>query len=178
MRDRLIGVFKLDPATFESIEHDEGATGQAALVVLIVAILGGIGSAIGSSYMNDATTFGPFFGTVISTFAGWIIWSFLTFFIGTKFFGGEADMGEMLRVIGFAYAPQMLGIIPCLGGLVGAIWSLAAAFIGIRQGLDLSNGKTFLTIVVGFVVYIILGIIIGTLFATGGGSMTPFDFTA
>ncbi len=177
MRDRLIGVFKLDVATFESIEHDEGATGQAALVVLIVAVMGGIGSAIGSSYMNDATTFGPFFSTVISVFAGWVIWSFLTFFIGTKFFGGEADMGEMLRVIGFAYAPQMLGIIPCFGSLVGAIWSLAAAFVGIRQGLDLSNGKTFLTIIVGFVVYLLIGLAIGMLFAVGGSATSPFDFT-
>lgn len=178
MRDRLIGVFKLDVATFESIEHDEGATGQAALVVLIVAILGGIGSAIGTSYMNDSTTFGPFFSSVISVFAGWVIWSFLTYFIGTKFFGGEADMGEMLRVIGFAYAPQMLGIIPCFGALVGAIWSLAAAFIGIRQGLDLSNGKTFLTIIVGFVVYLLIGLAVGMLFAVGGAATSPFDFTA
>ena len=176
MGERIIGVFKLDVPTFESIEHDEGATGQAAMIVLAVAVLGGIGSALGSSYYGGGGFFTSFFGTVISAFAGWVAWSFLTYFIGTRFFGGEATMGEMLRVIGFAYAPQMLGIIPCLGSLVGAIWSLIAAFIAIRQGLDLSNGKTFLTIIVGFLVYVAISILIGLTFTSGGGTGV-FDFT-
>ena len=177
MGERIIGVFKLDPQNFEAIEHDEGATGQAALIVLMVAILGGIGSAIGTSYMDGGSAIGAFFSTVISSFAGWVIWSFLTYFIGTRLFGGEADMGEMLRVIGFAYAPQMLGVIPCAGSLVGALWALAAAFVGIRQGLDLSNGKTFLTIIVGFLVYVVVAIVIGMLFSVGSGVGSAFDFT-
>lgn len=173
MFERIVGVFKLDAATFESIEHDQAATGQAALVVLIAAVISGAGSVIGATIAGQGGA-GGFFSTLISVFAGWFIWSFLTYFIGTRFFGGQANMGEMLRVIGFAYAPQVLGIIPCLGSLVGAIWSLAAAFIGIRQGLDLSNGKTFLTIIVGFVVYLAVALALGMLFGGGGGG-NPFE---
>ncbi len=169
MLERITGVFKLDVATFEAIEHDEGATSQAALVVLAVAIMSGVGAIAAASVVGPEVAGGGFLSSVISTFVSWFVWSGLTFFIGTRFFGGEASMGEMLRVIGFAYAPQLLAIVPCLGGIVGLIWSLAAAFVGIRQGLDVSNGKTALTIVVGLIVYILVGVLFSILL--GGGAM-------
>lgn len=176
--NRIIGVFKLDVATFESIEHDESATGQAALVVLAVGILGGLGSLAASSFVDGAAGGGGFLGSVLSAFVSWFVWSALTYFIGTRLFGGEATLGEMLRVIGFAYAPQLLGIIPCLGSLVGLFWSLAAAFIGIRQGLDISNGKTALTILVGILVYGGLAVLFYMLFG-GSGAGNPLEgFTA
>ena len=179
MFDRIIGVFKLDVATFESIEHDESATGQAAMIVLAVGVLGGLGSIAASSFLDGAGGSGGFFNAVLSAFVSWLAWSFLTYFIGTRLFGGEATMGEMMRVIGFAYAPQMLGIIPCLGGLVGLIWSLVAAFVGIRQGLDVSNGKTALTIVVGIIVYVGLSLLFYMLFGGPGVGSNPLEgFTA
>ena len=179
MLERIVGVFKLDVETFESIEHDESATGQAAMIVLAVGVLGGLGSLAAASFMDGAGGAGGFFSSLLSTFMSWVAWSFLTYFIGTRLFGGEATMGEMLRVIGFAYAPQLLGIIPCLGGLVGLIWSLAAAFIGIRQGLDVSNGKTALTIIVGLLVYVGIGLLFFFVFGGAGLGDNPLEgFTA
>ena len=169
MLERVIGVFKLDVNVFEEIEHDQGATGQAAIVVAIAALLAALGSGIGSSF-SDGNFFLSFISTLIWTFIGWVVWSAVTYFVGTSLFGGVADMGEMLRVIGFAYAPQILSIIPCIGGLVGAIWSLIAGFVAVRQGLDLDNTKAFLTIVIGFVVYIVGAVIVG-LFIGGVGAL-------
>lgn len=161
--NRIIGVFKLDVDTFEEIEADQSATGQAAMVVLIVAIISAIGGGVGST-ISGSSFFGGFIGNLLSIFAGWIIWSFVTYIVGTMIFKGEADLGEMLRVIGFAYAPQILSIIPCIGWLVGAIWTLIAVFIAIRQGLDLDNTKAFLTIIVGFIAYVIVIAIIELIF--------------
>lgn len=164
MLDRIIGVFKLDSNVFESIEHDQNATGQATTIVAIVALLGAFGGGIGAS-LGQRSFFGGFISALIWTFAGWIVWSAATYLAGTSLFGGTADMGEMLRVIGFAYAPQILAIIPCIGAVIGLIWSLIAGFIAIRQGLDLDNARAFFTIVIGFVVYLvgwlILGIFVG-----------------
>ena len=123
-----------------------------------------------SPIFSDGSFFLSFISTLIWTFVGWVIWSAVTYFVGTSVFGGVADMGEMLRVIGFAYAPQILSIIPCIGGLVGAIWSLIAGFVAVRQGLDLDNTKAFLTIVIGFVVYIVGAVIVG-LFIGGVGAL-------
>ena len=70
MLQRIIGVFKLDANTFEDIEHDESATGQAALVVLAVAVLSGLGSLAATSF-TDQPVGGGFFSVVVSTFVSW-----------------------------------------------------------------------------------------------------------
>ena len=152
--ERIIGVFKLDVNTFEEIEHDPNATVQAAIVVAIVALLGAIGAAIGA-VLGDGSVIGGAIGALVWAFVGWGIWSVVTYFVGTALFKGEATIEEMLRVIGFAYAPQFLAVIPCCGWIVGMVWSAVAGFIAIRQGLDLDNTNACLTIIVGFVVYVI-----------------------
>jgi hypothetical protein len=152
--NRIVGVFRLSAPVFEEIEHDRTATGQAALVVAGVAILLGLGSGF-----TTVTGVGNFLQTFITTFVwafiGWVLWSGISYFVGTSLFGGRADMGEMLRVIGFASAPLALGIIPCIGGLVGALWAVAAGFVAIRQGLDLDNLRAMLTVIIGFVIYLL-----------------------
>lgn len=167
MLDRVIGVLKLDVNTYEAIEADESATSQAAIVVAVVAIVGGligggISAAMGGSFL------GSFLSQLLSAFFGWFIWSAVTYFVGTSLFGGKATMGEMLRVLGFAQAPGILGIIPVCGSFVGWIWTLACTFIAIRQGLDLDNGKAAMTAVIAFIAVIIVSFIIGAILAAVG----------
>lgn len=169
MLDRVLGVFRLDVATFEEIEHDAAATTQAAAVVAIVAVLAAIGGSMTAS-ISGGRAGSSFLASFIGAFAGWFIWSFLTYWVGTTLFEGKADLGEMLRVIGFAYAPQSLAIFPCLGAFVGGIWSLVAGFIAVRQGLDLDNTKAFFTIVIGFLAYVAFAAVIMVLF---GGMRGP-----
>ncbi len=168
MLDRILGVFRLNPATFEEIENDPSATSQAAIVVAIVALLSALGSGIAG--IGSGRFISGFFGTLVWTFIAWIIWSAVSWFVGTSLFGGKATLSEMMRVIGFAYAPQALGIIPCIGGIIGGIWSLIASFIAIRQGLDLDNMKTLLTVLVGFVV-VAIGYIVLLTFGVIGGAI-------
>jgi len=151
MFERIIGIFKLDVNTFEEIEHDPSATGQAAIIVAVVAFLAAFGSGVGAS-IGGGSFLGSFFGTLLWTFVAWFLWSLVTYLVGTMIFEGQATLDEMLRVIGFAQVPQVLGIIPCIGWIIGMIWSLIASFIAIRQGLDLDNVKAFLTVVIGFLV--------------------------
>lgn len=99
----------------------------------------------------------------------------MTYFVGTRFFGGTADWGELLRTIGFAQSPgvlYVLGIIPILGGLVRfavMIWILVAGVIAIRQALDFSTGKAVLTAVLGWLaLVIVMGIVA---IVTGGAAI-------
>jgi hypothetical protein len=171
MFDRIAGVFRLRANTFEEIEHDESATGQAALIVAVVALLSALGSGFLAS-TGQASFLTSFVTTLIWTFVGWVLWAVISYFVGTTFFGGKATINEMLRVIGFAYAPQVLAIIPCIGGLVGAIWSLIAGFIAVRQGLDLDDLKAALTILIGFGVYIVGSLLVGFL-VSGVSALLP-----
>jgi len=149
--ERMIHAALLDIETYEDIEADESATLQAAGVVAMVALCGAIG----------AWNIGPVgaLSSALSAIGGWLAWSGITYVVGDKIFGATATWGEVLRTLGFAQSPGVLlvlGIVPVLGvgvSLVVAIWVLIAGFIGIRQALDISNGKTFLTIIVGGLIY-------------------------
>jgi hypothetical protein len=147
--DRMIGAARLDVDTYEEVEADQSATGQAALVVTIVAIASAIGGlADGGSGIITG---------VLTAALGWVLWAGITYVIGDKLFGGTATWGELLRTLGFAQAPGVLlilGIIPLLGGLVHAvvaIWMLVAGIIAIRQALDFSTGKAILTAIIGWI---------------------------
>lgn len=108
-------------------------------------------------------------GTLLGALLGWFVWSGVSLFVGTRLFGGTADLGEMLRVIGFAYSPQFLAIIPCIGWIAGLIWSLIAGFIAIRQGLDLDNTRALFTILIGFLLYLVVQGILNLVLGGLGG---------
>lgn len=170
MLDRVVGVFKLESATFEEIEHDEGATGQAALVVLIVVFISAFGTGFAGTVSGQGF-FPNFLSTLLSGLVGWALISAILYFVGTAFFKGEATIGEMLRVVGFAYAPQILGVIPCIGWLIGFIWTFAALIVATRQGLDITTGKALVTIIIAAIAYAIVVLIIAAIF---GGTLALF----
>ncbi len=157
--DRAIGAARLDIPTYEEVESDRTATGQAAVVVAVAAVCSAIGS------IGEGTN--GVIGALIGGIIGWLIWSGVTYLIGTMLFGGTADWGELLRTLGFAQAPgvfYVLGIIPFLGVLVKlvvAIWVLVAGIIAIRQALDVSTGKAVLTAIVGWLALLIPMMMLG-----------------
>ena len=80
-------------------------------------------SAIGSSFATGNFFVNMLVSWVMGIIVGWIGWAILTYFIGSSLFGGRSSVTEMMRVLGFASAPQLLGIfgvIPCLGGIFRA----------------------------------------------------------
>jgi len=156
--ERMVGAATLDVPTFEEVEHDREGTGQAAGVVALVAVAGAIG-AVGHGGAGVI-------GELISAFIGWFIWSAVTLFIGTRVFAGTADMGEMLRTLGFAQAPgvlKILGIVPILGWLVWpvvGIWMLVCGVVAVRQALDFTTGKAIGTVLLGWLCYMVVALLI------------------
>jgi hypothetical protein len=151
--ERMKGAAFLHIDTYEEVEADQTATGQASGVVALVAVAQAIG---GASAGGSGILFGA-----ISALLGWLLWAGITYLIGAKLFGGTATWGELLRTIGFAQTPgvlYVLGIIPVLGGIIRfgvAMWVLIAGIIAIRQALDVSTGKAILTAVLGWLVIVL-----------------------
>jgi hypothetical protein len=153
---RLVGAMRLDAATFEDVEHDVKATGQAALVVLCSQAAQAVG------LLRDG--FGGLFAiTVVFGVLGWIIGAAVLFVVGTKLLpdkGTEADLGQLLRTVGFAEAAGVLGVAslaPVVGGVVFLIvnvWILIAMVIAVRQALDYQT--TTRAIVVCIVAWVLM----------------------
>ena len=177
--NRMIRAARLDVSLYEEVEADTTATSQAATAVAIVAVAGAIGGALQAA-MSD--TGGNIIGSVIwgllSALFMWVVWSYLTYFIGTKMFGGTATPGEMLRTLGFASTPGIFNVlvfIPVLGPLVGfitLIWSLVAGVIAVRQALDFDTGKAILTAVIaGLIAFLPIFILGGIVLAFIAGAL-------
>jgi hypothetical protein len=176
--DRMVRAAKLEVPLYEEVEADVTATNQALLVVVLGSLASGIGAALGATMSGAAgNAAGSLISGVLMALIGWAVWSYVLYFVGTRFMGGTATYGELLRTLGFSESPTVLLILsflPIIGGLLSlvvGIWVLVAGFIAARQALDLDNTKTVITIILGivavFVVILVLGLILGTIFGAG-----------
>jgi hypothetical protein len=177
--DRMMRAAKLEVPLYEEVEADTTATNQALMVVVLVAIASGIGAGIAAGIAGSSAgvLVARLVSGLLSALLGWAVWSYVVYFVGTRFFGGTATYGELLRTLGFAESPSVLllfSFIPIIGGilsLVVAIWTIVTSFIATRQALDIDNVKTFFTILIGAVALIIviaiISLIFGAVFAAG-----------
>ena len=168
-KNRIIRAAKLDVNLYEEVEADKGAMGQAMGIVVLSSIAAGVG------FIETGGFSGIITGTIASLI-GWYVWAYLTYFIGTKFLPEpqtKADLGELLRTIGFSSSPgliRVLGIIPGLGVVVfftASIWMLVAMVIAVRQALDYNS--TLRAVGVCVIGWIIQMLILMLLFSILGG---------
>lgn len=167
---RMIGAARLDAATYEEVEADKTATGQALIVVLLSAVAAGIGGAGGGVQ--------GFISLLLSSLFAWIAWALVIWIVGTKFLPSpqtQSDMGELLRTIGFASSPGLLRVfcfIPVLGWILQLViwfWMLATFVVAVRQALDYtSTGRAVAVCAIGWLVALAVAVL--TAFVLGAGS--------
>jgi len=171
--DRVIGAIRLDPATYEAVEHDTDATWQAALVVAVAAIFSGVGSSGGRTE--------GLIGGVLAAVVFWAIFALFAYLVGAYLLRGpqtSATFGEVLRTLGFSYAPSLiaiLGLIPGIGFLftfIAAVWSLIAGVIALRQALEVSTGRAVAVVVMAFLAMVI---VVAVIVAVLGISIVGID---
>lgn len=173
MIGRMIGAAKLNVDTYEEVEADKSATGQALFVVLLVTVASVVGTLL---LGDDVDVVRALIVGIIRGVVSWALWALVTMLIGTtilKTEKTEADWGELARTTGFAQTPGILNVlvfVPAVGGLivlVAFIWSIVAMLIGVRQALDYtSTWRAFFVVLLALIPVLILnGIIIAL---TGG----------
>jgi hypothetical protein len=172
-KDRIIRAAKLEANLYEEVEADKGALGQAMSVVVLSSVAAGVGS------IGQVGFAAILVGTIIALI-GWYLWACLTYFIGTRFLPEpqtKADVGELLRTIGFSSSPgliRVLGIIPGVAApvnLVAQVWMLVAMVIAVRQALDYKS--TLRAVGVCIIGWIIQMLVLMLLFSILGGPAKP-----
>jgi hypothetical protein len=141
LAERMAGAMKADVKTFQEIEADPTAIGQAVTVI----VLAGVASLIGNIWRVGIS--GGVMALVTSLI-GYALWALLVVLIGTKLMPEpttKADFSEGFRVIGFTAAPgvfNVLAIVPFLGPLISLviwIWMVIVGVVAVREVLDYSN---------------------------------------
>jgi hypothetical protein len=166
-----MGAAALDIAIYEEVEADRSATAQAFAVVLLSSIAGGIGATgLTGGAVNIA------FLSMVALLA-WIAWALVTYTIGVHLLPEpqtRADVGELMRTIGFASTPGLLRVLGFMTPVakpvfvLTALWMLAAMIVAVRQALDYrSTLRAVAVCIVGWVLAVAFAAAFGLLFAPG-----------
>jgi hypothetical protein len=162
MIDRIVRAIRLDWTVFREIADDKDALKEAAIIVAIVSFLSAIGMTAGPSITKIVAgmpVLGFFFNWIVAgVLLGWIGWAILTYLVGSLVFKAGTDIPEMLRVLGYASAPHLLGLlafIPCVGWIfpiAGAVLALIAGIIAVREAMETDTGNAIITVVISWVI--------------------------
>ncbi len=164
---RMLGAARLDPVPFEGIAGDRWAAYQALFIVLLVGLIGGAVGVAGGSPVLFAypllSSIGLGLGLEV---ASWLIWSAVTYIVGSSLMDREADRPEfegVLRYAGIAQAPGIvvaLSVIPenpFLIAWTATGWRVAAMAVAIRVAFGFkTNGRPAVAAVCGFLLMLAL----------------------
>ena len=169
LTDRIIRAAKLDVSLYEEVEADREALAQAMGVVVLSSLAAGIGTALRGGI-------GGLVWGAVAALVGWYVWAWLTYLVGTKVLPEpktHADVGQLLRTIGFSSSPgliRVLGIIPGFTFLVffvASVWMLVAMVVAVKQALDYTSTLRALGVVL--IGWVVQGVILYFLFALLAG---------
>jgi hypothetical protein len=165
---RLIGAMALDVAIYEEVEADEGATFQAMAVVVLSAAAAGIGA----TGLGAASSRIPVI--IVMALALWASWALLTFEVGARILptaGTRANVGQLLRTIGFSTTPGLLLVIGAIPAAavpafsIVAIWLLVTMVYAVKRALDYtSTARAVAVCLFGWTLAAAIAIVMGVLF--------------
>ena len=137
---RLQKAILLDVSFYEEVEKDKQFTNQAMMTVVLVSFVQGFMIA---GFAPIALVQG-----ILGSIIRFVIWAFFIAFVGTRILPEpetQSNTGELIRTLGFAYAPGLLvvlKVLPIIGNFVDpvvVILQLAAMTIAVRQALDFNS---------------------------------------
>ena len=137
---RLKKAIFLDVAFYEQVEKDKRFNDQAMITVVLVSVVQGFMIA---GFAPIALVQG-----ILGSLIRFLIWAFFISFVGTRILPEpetESNTGELIRTLGFAYAPGLLvvfKIFPIISSFIDpvvTILQLAAMTIAVRQALDFNS---------------------------------------
>lgn len=149
---RMIGAARLNRDVYDEIEHDQGATAQAAAVVVITSLAAGIGGVADGVLSLVAFT--------AAALVGWAVYAWIAYFVGTRLFPSEetsADWGELARTLGFANSPRillLLGLIPgaiWVVGFVVGVWVIITTIRALEVALEMTTTRAAVTAIVALI---------------------------
>ena len=165
LTERMTGAMKADVKTFQEIEADPTALGQAVTVIVIASVASLIGNMFRAGIRHGVLM-------LVVNLIAYALWSLLVVLIGTKVMPEpttKADFQEGFRVIGFTAAPgvfNVLAIIPILGYLISFviwIWMVVIGVIAVKEVLDYSNiGRAIIVCIIAALICIIVNAVILT----------------
>ena len=157
--DRVKAVLRFEPGIFKEIAQDSKATGQACVVFGVAVLL----SCLWTLPLVPIAWLFAFLGLAMMTGLFMLL---ARMFAGSPHSDGAPDLNEVrehlrddmppytgwLRAILFASTPVAFGVVPFVGPLIGAIFSMILEIVAIRELSGISTGAAVMSWIIAMLV--------------------------
>jgi len=184
----LLRLAKLDLTVFDDVKDEVAATLPTITVVLAASFLAGLGSWLWWIQQDlpgvDHKNFEVFFKSLILggifQSALWFLWVYVAAMVLSRGFRASADVNQMVRTMGLAFAPMAISVLMVIRvltvpfGVVAIGSTLLLSNVAIQATTTADSRQVVLANVVGFLVFaVILGILANVSDVYNWGGLAP-----
>jgi len=177
-------LLRLDLSVFDEVRSDPSATAGAVIVVAIASVFAGIGSwlwAVRTEPIDagDVLVKSLVLGSMLQTVV-WFLWVYIVYQVLVRGYGVRADFYELIRTMGFAFAPVALSILIVITNLAVpfGVASLALAVLltsaAIQSASSAHPQQALTANITGFTVFaVVMGIMANIAEVNTVGGLAP-----
>ena len=184
LTERIVGALTFRRGVYAEVEADKAFTATAWILVVVFAFLNQLGSHASQSIFDWSVSTGI---GLLTAIAGFAVAAAVINWIGRGRFGSEVTFDKLVRTMGLASiwtAVGVLGVIATFSGALSCIlgpvivisWValVVAWFVAVHEALDLTWGKTIITVLIGFIPWAIIMALTGVVLSLLGLTATGF----
>lgn len=172
-------LIRLDVTIFDEIRSEPSATPSAIVIVFGASVMAGIGSWLWAVQWRGVEATDVFIksllvGSVLQTLA-WFIWVYLVFQVLARAYGARVDFSELIRTMGFAFAPVGISILIAVVGFTipfGVFAMTCAVLLTYFATESASSAEPRQILVANFAGFAVFAIVMGVLANIGEVSST------
>jgi hypothetical protein len=184
LSERILGALTFRRGVYAEVEADKAFTATAWILVVIFALLNQLGSHTSQSIFYWFVSTGIGFLTAI---AGFVVAAAVINWVGRRIYGSEVTFDKLVQTMGLASVWTIVGVLGIiasfshalsyiLGPIIVISWValVVAWFVAVHEALDLTWGKTILTVIIGFIPWAFIMVLTGVVSSVLQFSTTGF----
>lgn len=175
-----------DPESFFGRVRDRGSIARALLYFLLVTVVGAFFTLAWQSVWisvlemgayvraGEATAVGPVLSFFVSPFLalfGFLMATVVYHVAALVVAPDRRGMGGTARVVCYAAGPSLLAVVPLVGSLVGAVWTLVLQVVGLRRVHRTGTGRALVMVFwlpASFVILAVVLLLVAAALGSGG----------
>jgi hypothetical protein len=163
----------LDTTVFDEVKSDTASTIPSIVVAVVSMFLFGVGGWLWYVFSDYDYKSGEFFmkSAIVGSILALVLWAVavgVTYVMLSQVFRRQADINQLVRVMGFALAPLVLGLLAFIPeisfgiSLAALLLAFGASVIAAQTTTDASGGQVLASVGVGFLVWaVVLALFVG-----------------
>ena len=162
MLARAIRAARFDGGVYQDIGGEPESMFQALGIVISAALAFGLGVRSAPPQGLEGSETIVMLVAISTIMVGWVLWTSIAYWIGTRLLGGQADHRTLRRSVGIAYGPGVLMAmsgVPVVGPAffsISLFWLLATVTVAVRETQRFGVVRALLCTIIGWFLALLL----------------------